>query len=81
MKSYIIKFYKDLFGPSEHEDFNIDETRREDIPQISAEGNEKLVAQFTEEEVKDVNFQMKHLDQMDFLQNFIRFFGKPSSRI
>jgi hypothetical protein len=38
----------------------MDESRTHDIPQISAKENEKLVAPFSEKEVKDAIFQMKH---------------------
>jgi hypothetical protein len=38
----------------------MDESRTHDIPQISDEENEKLVAPFSKKEVKDAIFQMKH---------------------
>jgi hypothetical protein len=60
LKSYITQFYKTLFGPSDNDNFSLDENRRDDVPQISAEDNEKLNAVFTEQVVKKANFQMKH---------------------
>jgi hypothetical protein len=79
LKSYITDFYKELFGPSHDENLSLDESRNEDIPQISAEDNKKLTAVFTENEVKDAVFQMKHNKApalMVFPQNFINFFGR-----
>lgn len=38
----------------------MEESRTNDIPQISTEDNERLIAQFTEKEVKEAIFQMKH---------------------
>jgi mannosylglycoprotein endo-beta-mannosidase len=38
----------------------LDETLRHDIPQVSAEENEVLVAPFSEEEVTSAIFDMKH---------------------
>jgi hypothetical protein len=60
LKSYITDFYKGLFGPSHDENLSLDESRNADIPQISAEDNEKLTVVFTENEVKNAVFQMKH---------------------
>jgi hypothetical protein len=60
LKEYITHYYKGLFGPNECEDATMNEDRRDDITQISAEDNEKLIAQFCEKEVKDAIFQMKH---------------------
>jgi hypothetical protein len=39
---------------------SLDEDRRSDITQISPEENEKLTSIFTEQEVKEAIFQMKH---------------------
>jgi hypothetical protein len=60
LKEYITHYYKGLFGPNECEDATMNKDRRDDITQISAEDNEKLIAQFCEKEVKDAIFQMKH---------------------
>ena len=35
LKNYITQFYKDLFGPSEDNCFAFDESRTDDIPQVS----------------------------------------------
>jgi hypothetical protein len=39
---------------------SLDEDNRDDITQISPVDNEKLVAVFTEQEVKETVFKMKH---------------------
>jgi hypothetical protein len=36
------------------------ESNRDEVPQVSNEENELLVAQFSEEEVRDALFQIKH---------------------
>jgi hypothetical protein len=58
----------------------MDESRIHDIPQISAEENEKLVVSFSEKEVKDAIFQMKHNKALgpdgfpiEFYQSFWEF--------
>jgi hypothetical protein len=38
----------------------MDESLVEDVPQITPEENEALVAEFSEKEVRDGSFQMKH---------------------
>jgi hypothetical protein len=40
--------------------FSLDENINFDIPQVSCEENEKLTSSFTEQEVKEAIFQMKH---------------------
>jgi hypothetical protein len=57
LESYITEFYKGLFGPSKGEHFSLDESRYQDIPQVSTEENEALTAVFSE---KEVIFHMKH---------------------
>ena len=59
LKTYITQYYKGLFGPNACEDFTMDKFRRNDTPQVSAGNNEKLIAPFTDKEVRG-NFQMKH---------------------
>jgi hypothetical protein len=49
-----------LFGPSDGGQLSLDNDRRSDILQISQEDNEKLTTVFTEQEVKEAIFQMKH---------------------
>jgi hypothetical protein len=49
-----------LFGLSDGGQFFRDNDRQSDIIQISQEDNEKLTTSFTEQEVKEAIFQMKH---------------------
>jgi hypothetical protein len=60
LKSYIMDYYKSLFGPSDGGQFSLDNDRRSDILQILQEYNEKLTAYFTEQEVNEAIFQMKY---------------------
>ena len=60
LKDYITDYYKRLFGPHLQNSFSLDETLRNDIPQVSEEENEVLVAPFSEEEVKMAIFDMEH---------------------
>ena len=56
---YVTKFYKHLFGEPETNHFSIEEDIRDDIPQVSAMENEVLTCHFSEEEIKNVVFQME----------------------
>jgi hypothetical protein len=38
----------------------LDESRRDDIPQVTAEENDILLKRFSEEDVKKAVFQMEH---------------------
>jgi hypothetical protein len=58
--SYIKKYYKGLFGAPEEGKFSWDETRTNDILQVSDEENNLLTTPYNEEEVRKVVFQMKH---------------------
>jgi hypothetical protein len=49
-----------LFGPANCDDFSLDENRRNNLTQISAEDNEKLTTCFTKKEVNEAIFDMKH---------------------
>jgi mannosylglycoprotein endo-beta-mannosidase len=60
LKSYITNYYKGLFGSPEEGNFSMDETRIDDIPQVSTKENSLLTAPYSEEEVKKVVFQMEH---------------------
>jgi hypothetical protein len=60
LKRYITSYYKNLFGPPQDSSVRLDEGRRDDIPQVSEEEKRLLVADFEEEKVKRVVFQMKH---------------------
>ena len=60
LKSYITKYYKGLFGAPEEGNLSLDESRTDDIAQVSDEENAFLIAPFTEEEVRKAVFQMEH---------------------
>jgi len=60
LKNYITQFYKKLFRPSEENHFAFDESRIDDIPQVSQSENEFLTAPFTEKEIRDAIFAMEH---------------------
>jgi hypothetical protein len=53
---------KKLFGLSDHKNLVMDESYRDDIPQVTvtAEENELLIAEFMEEEIRGAIFQMNH---------------------
>lgn len=52
LKKYITKYYENLFGPLEENNFSMVESQKEDIAQVSDLENEMLIKIFTEEEVK-----------------------------
>jgi hypothetical protein len=60
LKEHITSYYKNLFGPSEVSLISLDESRMEDIPQVSDLENESLTEPFTQEKVWATVFQMKH---------------------
>jgi hypothetical protein len=60
LKSYITNYYKNLFGSPEEGNFLMDESRTDDIPQVSIEENNLLTAEYSEEEVRKAIFQMEH---------------------
>jgi hypothetical protein len=60
LKDYITSYYKDLLGPPKKSSFSLDETRVDDIVQVSKEKNDLLVRPFTIEEVRETLFQMEH---------------------
>jgi mannosylglycoprotein endo-beta-mannosidase len=60
LKSFITSYYKGLFGAPEEDNFSFDETRTDDIPQVSQEENDFLTSPYTEEEVRKAVFQMEH---------------------
>jgi len=77
LKDYITNYYKNLFGERMHNDFSLQEERRENIPQISHLENEILCALFSEQEVKKVVFEMEHnkaLGPDGFSAEFYQFF-------
>jgi hypothetical protein len=60
LKDYITNYYKNLFGTPEEENFSMDESRTDDIPQVSIEENNLLTAEYLEEKVRKAIFQMEH---------------------
>jgi hypothetical protein len=60
LKSYITNYYKNLFGEPDEGNFTMDESRTEDIPQVSVEENGVLTAPYSEEEVRKAIFLMEH---------------------
>ncbi|WVZ90234.1 hypothetical protein U9M48_036551 [Paspalum notatum var. saurae] len=60
LKSFITKFYKGLFGEPEKNSFTLDESIIRDIPQVSSQENNLLTAEFSESEIKEAIFSMKH---------------------
>jgi len=60
LKTFITNYYKTLFGSSQRNEFSLDESQIEDVPRINEEENKMLIAEFTEREVREVIFQMKH---------------------
>jgi hypothetical protein len=66
-----------LFGHTEDDYLTLDERVTEDIQQVSSEENEMLTAVFTEKEVKEAIFQMKHNkapEPNDFPAEFYQIF-------
>ena len=60
LKVFITNYYKDLFGSSQRNNFSLDESKINDIPQITEEENKLLTEMFTEKEVREAIFQMNH---------------------
>jgi hypothetical protein len=60
LKAYITNYYKNLFGAPEEGNFYMDESRTDDIPQVSDAENNFLTAEYSEEEVRKAIFQMEH---------------------
>ena len=60
LKVFVTKYYKDLFGSLQRNNFSLDESQTNDVPQVNEEENELLTDEFMEKEVRDAIFQMKH---------------------
>jgi nicotinamide riboside kinase len=60
LKKHITTYYKELFGPPKPSSFSLEESRMDDIVQVSQEENDRLVQPFIEEEVQEAIFQMEH---------------------
>jgi len=56
---YITEYYKKLFGAPAPSNFSMGEDIIHDIPQLSREENDIIIADFTEKEVHDAIFQME----------------------
>jgi hypothetical protein len=81
IKGFITKFYKEIFGPSQRSGLTLDEMMVEDIPRITSSEGETLMAEFSEKEVREAIFQMKHnkaLGPDGFPRSFIKCFGVSS---
>jgi hypothetical protein len=60
LKKHITSYYKELFGPQIPSSFSLDESRVDDIVQVSQEENNWLVQPFIEDQVREAIFQMEH---------------------
>jgi hypothetical protein len=60
LMEYITSYYKDIFDPSKLSSFSLDETRVDDIEQVSHEENELLTRPFSMDEAREAIFQMEH---------------------
>lgn len=75
LKLYITEYYKQLFGPPEENCVSPDESRVEDVPQLTAVENDILTAPFSEKEVFEAISQMKNNKAPDpdgFLAEFYK---------
>ena len=59
-KKHIKDYYRGLFGPSDPRFLSLDESRRNDVPQVTDIEKEKLQAMFSYEEVWEAVFQKEH---------------------
>nr|XP_051210949.1 uncharacterized protein LOC127328385 [Lolium perenne] len=59
LKSYITSYYKGLFGSPEESDITLDESRVDDIAQVTPQENAVLTAPYTKEEIRKAVFQME----------------------
>ena len=60
LRKYIKNYYKSRFGDIEVNKLFLDESVKEDITHVAKEENRLLIEEFTEKEVRDAIFQMKH---------------------
>jgi hypothetical protein len=60
LKSCITSYYKGLFGAPEESYITLNESRIDDIPQVTPPENVVLTAPYTEEEIRKAFFQMEH---------------------
>jgi hypothetical protein len=59
-KKYITSYYKSLFRNPQGNDFQLDESLKEDIPQVKDRENETLIQHFIKDEIKNAIFKMEH---------------------
>jgi hypothetical protein len=60
LNEYVTNYYKDLFAAPSSNSFALDETRFDDINQVTEEKNNLLIWPFTEEEVREAVSQIEH---------------------
>jgi hypothetical protein len=56
LKRYITRYYKNLFGQPVESHIRLDESRIDDIPQVTETENEILTSPFTMDEIKEAVF-------------------------
>ena len=84
LKKHITTYYKNLFGSPSESTIRMDDSRVDDIPQVSPDENDRLTAEFTIEEVKHAIFQMEHNKAPGpdgFSAEFYQVFWMSSKRI
>jgi hypothetical protein len=59
LKTYISEFYKNLFGTPTPNHFGMIETENHDTPQLSADENRILTANFSKKEIRDAIMEME----------------------
>ena len=52
LKKHITTYYKNLFGLAKDSTFRLHDSRVDDIPQVSSDENDRLIVEFTIDEVK-----------------------------
>jgi hypothetical protein len=60
LKEYITFYYKDLFRPPKRSSFSLDESRVENIVQVSQEENDLIVRPFAFDKVRKAIFQIEY---------------------
>jgi hypothetical protein len=60
LRSYITNYYKNLFGCPVGGGLSLNASSVEDIPQVTGEESGRIIEEFSEKEIRDAIFQMKH---------------------
>jgi hypothetical protein len=60
LKIYVTSYYKDIFGQPAPSSFSLDESRVNDIVQVSAQENDILISPFMMDDVWEAIFQMEY---------------------